>query len=162
MKIKNTFLVIVIAIILTSLVGDFVVKKLALLDYGGVEEGMSFAEYEQLILEDQRFDYHGFSFYMNEAHYPVIFKWSEDKCVAEIKCYDPANIKTSASNFEKLEKGMSLYEVSSRVGLPIGSESGDGYVLRYWTTGGVQYDITYTLTDGMLYVDSVVRCETDG
>ena len=162
MKVKNTFLIIIIAVLVTSLVGDFVVKQLALFDYGGVEEGMSFAEYEQLIPEDQRFDYHGFSFYMNEAHYPVIFKWSEDKCVAEIKSYDPANIKTSSSNFEKLQKGMTLYEVAATVGLPVGSESTDGYVLRYWASGGVQYDITYTLTDGMLYVDSVVKCESDG
>lgn len=162
MKIKNTFLIIVIAIILTSLVGDFVVQQLALFEYGGVEEGMRFEEYAQLIPEDQRFDYHGFSFYMNEAHYPVIFKWSEDRCVAEIKCYNPANINTSASNFEKLEKGMSLYEVAATVGPPVGSETNDGYVLRYWATGGAQYDIHYTLTDGMLYVDSVVKCETDG
>lgn len=161
MKVKNTLLIVVIAIILTSLVGDFVVKQLALFDYGGVEEGMSFEEYAQLIPEDQRFDYYGFSFYMNDASYPVIFKWSEDNCVAEIKSYDPADIKTGPSNFEKLEKGMSLYEVSSRVGLPIGSESDDVYVLRYWATGGTEYDIHYTLTDGMFYLDSVVKIETE-
>lgn len=161
LKIKNTFLIIVLAILITSLVGDFVVKQLALLDYGGVEEGMSFDEYAQIIPEDQRFDYHGFSFYMNEANYPVIFKWSEDRSVAEIKSYDPANIKTATSTFEKLQKGMSLYEVSATVGLPIGSESDDGYVLRYWASGGVEYDITYTLTDGMLYLESVVKCEGD-
>ena len=162
MKVKNTLLIVVIAIILTSLVGDFVVQKLALFDYGGVEEGMSFAEYEQLIPEDQRFDYHGFSFYMNEANYPVIFKWSEEQRVAEIKSYDPANIKTSTSNFEKLEKGMSLYEVAATVGLPVGSESEDGYILRYWASGGVEYNIRYTLTDGMFYLDSVVKIEADG
>lgn len=162
MKVKNTLLIIVIAIIVTSLLGDFVVQKLALFDYGGVEEGMSFAEFEQLIPEDERFDYHGFSFYMNEAGYPVIFKWSEDRCVQEIKSYDPANSKTSVSNFEKIQKGMSLYEVAATVGLPVGSETSDGYVLRYWATGGAQYDISYTLTDGMLYVDSVVRCDSAG
>ncbi len=162
LKVKNTLLIIVIAIIVTSLVGDFVVQKLALFDYGGVEEGMSYAEYEQLIPEDQRFDYHGFSFYVNEASCPVIFKWSEDKCVAEIKSYDPARIKTSPDNFEKMQKGMTLYEVAATVGLPVGSETAEGYVLRYWASGGVQYDISYTLTDGMLYVDSVVKCESDG
>lgn len=85
---------------------------------------------------------------------------NEDPVVEDVRCFSCLWIRDSNYAFERLETGMSIYEVVSKVGIPCGShtygmsssvyQAKDGTVyVVYWRTDSTEVDSDFL-------VDSIV------
>ena len=156
------------AIVLVALVSLYIVS---VRDFEGVYIGMGKADFEECIPSESRYSYYAYCFYTNKWGNPVIVKFdygtgTEDPKVEDVRCFSRLGIRNSNRAFERLEKGMSIYEVVSKVGIPCGShtygmdssayQAKDGTVYTvYWWAEGVEVDSEF-------FVDSVVSMSGSG
>ena len=90
----------------------------------GVHTGMSRMDYLATIPDEARFDYLDFSFYKNLFGDPVVVRFNLDAdVIADIQVYPKLRTDTSLKAFSELEKGMSIYDVVSKVGVPYRSST---------------------------------------
>ena len=151
---RRTLILLAIAIVATTLLGNSIIRYFGIKDTGSVETGMTFAEYTQLIPEEERLDFFNYSFYLNDFNYPVLIRCAEDKIV-QIQVIDPSGITIKQESFEAIKEGMTLSEVSRKVGVPSGIAKADGQTLVYNVRNERLYLIRYTLRDEVQYVESV-------
>lgn len=151
---SRTLLLIAVIIVATTLLGNTVVRYMGLKDTAGVEKGMTFSEYTALIPEENRLDFHNYSFYPNDHGFPVMIRCVDDKIV-QIYVVDLSKSSASKENFEKIKVGMNLAQVCQIVGAPGGIAKSDDKTLAYNVRNEMMYLIQFTLTDGVMYVESV-------
>ena len=150
----RTLIFVAIIIVATTLLGNTVVRYIGLQDTAGIEKGMTFAEYTAKIPEEERLDFWNYSFYSNNHGFPVMIRCEEDKIV-QIYVIDLTKSRSTQENFEKITQGMTLTQVTQKVGAPGGITKADDKTLAYNVRNEVMYLIRFTMTDDVLYVESI-------
>ena len=153
MKTKTLIIIAVIFVALT-LLGNQATLYFSLQDTAGVEEGMTFTEFHAKIPKEKRNDFGNYSFFANNRGFPVLVRCEEDKIV-EIQVIDLSKTKATQESFEKITVGMTLSQVSQRVGVPGGIAKDDDQTLAYNVRNEMMYLIRFTEKDGILYVESI-------
>lgn len=151
---NRTLIVIAIIVVAITLLGNQASLYFSLQDTAGVEKGMTIAEYKALIPEEDRLDFGNYSFYPNNRDFPVLIRSEADKIV-EIQVLDLSKISAKKESFEKITVGMTLTQVSQRVGVPGGIAKADDKTLAYNLRNEIMYLIRFTQTDGVFYVESI-------
>jgi len=139
MKKKIVIISIIIIICLLTL------YTISVCDYEGVHSGMSSNDYYELIPAENRFNYHYYSFYTNKWGNPVVVRFNTDSnpLIAEIRCYSSLWISQSPMAFSRIKKSMSLFEVTSIVGPPVGTRTSGLWSLDYLDTRGQTYTVMW-------------------
>lgn len=137
-------LIIVPAILLgVALIG----LSIWLICYDGLYIGMMYSDYMSVIDENDRFDYAGYSFYekKNGDSMLVRFELTDgDLVIDEIRYYPKVFLDNSKESFEKIETGMSLYEVVSLVGVPHYSGLSGSLAVTFDADDGTEYRIYFS------------------
>ena len=150
----RTLIIIAVIIVAITLLGNQASLYFSLQDTAGVEKGMTFAEYAALIPAEDRLDFGNYSFYPNDRGFPVLIRCEENKIV-EIQVMDLSKISAKQESFEKITVGMTLSQVSQKVGVPGGIAKADDKTLAYNIRNEMMYLIRFTSTDGVFYVESI-------
>lgn len=151
---KRILLVVAVVIVATGWFGNKILNSIGLRDTNDIVTGMTFAEYLAKTPEDEHLDFWNYSFFVNNYNYPVLIRCEEDKIV-QVQVIDLSKTKTSQERFEEITVGMSLLDVSRRVGTPLGTAKDDDMTLVYNSRNETLYLIQFTLTDNVLYVQSI-------
>lgn len=153
MKTKTLIIIAVIFVALT-LLGNQASLYFSLQDTVGVEEGMTFTEFTAKIPKEERNDFWNYSFFANNRGFPVLVRCEEDKIV-RVEVINSAKTSTKDSRFEEITPGMTISQVFQRVGTPYGYSKTDDMTLVYISRNETMYSICFTLTDNVLYVESI-------
>ncbi len=151
---KRILLVVAVVIVATGWFGNKIMHNVGLRDTNDIVTGMSFDAYLEKIPDDEHLDFCNYSFFVNNYNYPVLIRCEEDKIV-QVQVIDLSKTKTSQERFEEITVGMSLLDVSRRVGTPLGIAKDDDMTLVYNSRNETLYLIQFTLTDNVLYVQSI-------
>jgi len=118
---------------------------ISITDYGGIYVGMSNYEAYNIFSSNSSFVCYGdYSFFENKWGNAVIVRtlYNADKethTVTDIRCYSSLWTNTSPNTFRQIEKGMSIYEVTSLIGLPYDSKTSGLPSFEYYDTEGNSY-----------------------
>ena len=157
---NRTLVAIAVLMVAGTLLGNMIAGYIGIKDTCDIEVGMSFAEFEEQIPKEDRLDFWNYSFYPNNSDYPVLIRCEEDKIV-RVQVIDISRISTKQAAFEKLTVGMTLSEVTQRVGVPGGIAKADDHVLVYASGNKLLYQIRYTLIDGVMVVESIAAMDLE-
>lgn len=70
-----------------------------------------------LVPEDQRFDYQEYSFFEDSKGNPCVVVYGRRE-ISDFYTFPKKKVDTSKATFEKIQKGMTIYEVVELVGIP--------------------------------------------
>lgn len=143
--IKGKHLLIVVLAVLLSII--MIGLSIWLICYDGLYPGMKYSDYMSAIDEDIRLDYAGYSFYEKKNGDGMLVHFDltdDDLAIDEIRYYPKAFVDNSKENFEKIEIGMSLYEVVSLVGVPHHSGLSGSLAVTFDADDGTQYRIYFS------------------
>ena len=139
MKKKRIILAISVLSILLVAVAACLIWYHSSDSYSGAYEGMSIQEFHELIPKEQRFDYLYYSFYVNERGDPVVATCSTDlKTISKLHCCSKFTIHPTRSAAESITAGMSVEDVVSKLGTPVGSFSSGMITLAFDLADGSQ------------------------
>ena len=150
----RTLIIIAVIIVAITLLGNQATLYFSLQDTAGVEEGMTFTEFTAKIPKEERNDFWNYSFFANDRGFPVLVRCEEDKIV-RVEVIDASKTSTKDSRFEEITQGMTISQVFQKVGTPYGYSKTDDKTLVYISQNETMYSICFTLTDNVLYVQSV-------
>ena len=103
--------------------------------------------------EKEPFKLGRYEFYVDENGKNAVSIYSNDgKTILTTETFDP--VTPTPADFESLERGMGVFEVVSRVGLPVGTASFGLITLAFNASDGSRY-VIYWMPD--MTVDSVVK-----
>jgi hypothetical protein len=151
---KRILLVVAVAIIATGWLVNKIMRDIGLRDTGDITVGMTFAEYIDKVPADEHLDFCNYSYFVNNHGFPVLVRCVDDTIV-QMQVIDLSKTRATQERFEKITAGMTLSEVSGQVGTPMGIALADDMTLIYNCQNKYMYMIRYTLTDHILYVESV-------
>ena len=134
---------------------------ISVFDYDGVYLGMSFNDFYELIPKENQFNYDRYSFFKNKWGNPVVVQFSQglNSSAIEIRCYSSLWINKTPQAFARIKENMTMFEVTSMVGLPLGTSTSGLWSLDYLDTKGQGYTIYWTghcFADTPLFVRDVV------
>ena len=153
MKTK-TLIIIAVVFVAVVLLSNKIALYFGLQDTAGLEKGMTFTEYSQLFPEEKRIDFCNYSICDNDKGFPVLIRCEDDKIV-QIEVIDLSEVSDKSTRFEEITPGMTLSQVVHKVGAPDGYSKVDDETLMYNSRNERIYLIQFTLTDNVLYVQSV-------
>lgn len=153
MKTK-TLLIVAVAIVAVTFLGNSFFRWLGLKDTAGIEVGMSYTEYVEKIDKEDRLDFWNYSIFINSHNIPVLIR-CEDEKIVQIHPIDLSKADPSQEKFEKIAEGMTLSQVCALVGPPGGIAKDDDRTLAYNVRNEIIYLIRFVETDSILYVESV-------
>ncbi|MBO5892184.1 MAG: hypothetical protein J6Q30_05665 [Oscillospiraceae bacterium] len=153
MKTK-TLIIIAVIFVAVTILGNRATLYFNLQDTSGVEEGMTFTEYTALIPKEERNDFWNYSFFANNRGFPVLVRCEEDKIV-KVEVINASKTSTKESRFEEITSGMTISQVFQMVGSPYGYSKTDDKTLVFISRDETMYSIRFTLTDNILYVESI-------
>lgn len=108
----------------------------------GVHSGMSSEDYIDKIPLEDRFEFLQFSFYENTFGGPVVVRFNSKRTVVEdIKIFSKWGVDKSPESFKEIKKGMDLYDVIAKVGVPTGSATFGMLSTTFATNEGTEYII---------------------
>lgn len=108
----------------------------------GVHTGMEPNDYYDKISQEDRFDYLRFSFYENQFGGPVVVRFNaEHTAIDNVKIFSRLGVDASTESFKKIKKGMDLYDVIAKVGIPRGSATFGLLSTVFATNEGTEYII---------------------
>jgi len=82
-------------------------------------DGISTAEFHKMVPEETwQFAMVGYYFFWDADQKPCVAYWPAPDDTVYCQAFDPTRIGTSASDFAKIERGMTVQEVVALVGLP--------------------------------------------
>ena len=160
MKGNKILLWVVVAVLATSLFGNTLMRYIGSNDTCGVELGMTFEQYTGIISEQERLDFCGYSFFLNDFNYPLCVRFEQGKIV-QLMRIDVSKLGRTEAAFEGLTAGTSIGEVMQKVGLPSMASETQEQTLVYLLSDQLSYHLQYTLTDGILYLESVTAVQTE-
>ena len=130
--------------------------------YDGAYKGMSVDDFFDQVPEERCFCYLGYIFYNNQLGDPVVAQRSDDyKTISEIRSFSKYTIRPNRLTAEGIHPGMSVYDVVSKLGTPVGTATFGMITLAFDLEGGVRC-VVYLggeLSDSDLVVTSVVFYE---
>ena len=153
MKTK-TLIIIAIIFVSVTLLGNWATLYFNLQDTSGVEEGMTLAEFTAKIPQDERVDFWNYSFFANNHGFPVLIRF-EEEIIVDVEVVDATKTSIKQSKFEKITPGMTFSQVFQLVGKPYGYSKIDDMTLVYVSRNDMQYMISFTMKDQVLYVQGV-------
>lgn len=153
MKTK-TLIIIAIIFVSVTLLGNWATLYFNLQDTSGVEEGMTLAEFTAKIPQDERVDFWNYSFFANNHGFPVLIRF-EEEIIVDVEVVDATKTSIKQSKFEKITPGMTFSQVFRLVGKPYGYSKIDDMTLVYVSRNDMQYMISFTMKDQVLYVQGV-------
>lgn len=134
--------VFILVIIILTVIGVWYGHSL------GVHTGMSRTDYSATIPDEARFDYLNFSFYKNLFGDPVVVRFNSDAdVIADIQVYPKLRTNTSMKAFSELEKGMSIYDVVSKVGVPYRSSTSGVISMDFIANDGTVFCIYWNYVE---------------
>ena len=108
----------------------------------GVHAGMEPKDYYDKISKEDRFDYLRFSFYENQFGGPVVVRFNaEHTAIEDVKVFSRIGVNASTKSFKEIKKGMDLYDVVAKVGIPRGSATFGLLSTVFATNEGTEYII---------------------
>ena len=136
---KRYKLVIVLSVFVLILMGIYVVSRT---DYEGVSVNMSYEEMTEVVPNGFFYSFH--YYYTNKWGNPVVVKMKSGPdgiFVEKICCYSALWTSTSSKAFNRITYGMSPFEVTQLVGIPLGSKT-SGYVSTcFENADGKEYEV---------------------
>lgn len=106
---------------------------------GGAYEGMTVESFSKIIPEERTFHYVDYIFYDNLLGDPVVATVSNDyKTITSLRSYSRFSIQPTRTAAESIQEGMSIHDVVSILGNPVGS----------YTSG--MMTLSFELNDGYL------------
>ena len=154
-RIENWKRIIWISVALVICIAILYVITIA--DHEGISAGMSYEDLCDLLENKKSYQYYNYIFLTNKWGNPIVVELNyNDFSVSKIRCYSSLWTSTSPHAFEQIEEGMSIFEVTSRVGLPFGSTTFGMNSLSYYDTSGNECRIYLTYDeDYSFYVQSI-------
>ena len=156
--IKNNTMVkkiILISVIFVICIGMLYI--ITITDHEGISAGMSYEDLCDLLENKKSYQYYNYIFLTNKWGNPIVVELNyNDFSVSKIRCYSSLWTSTSPHAFEQIEEGMSISEVTSRVGIPFTSRTGGKITLNYHSESEDEYVIYFDLEkDWTITVESV-------
>ena len=146
---KKKLIICSIAIVICLLA----LYAVSIFDYDGVYLGMSSDDFYELIPWENQCGVQYYSLFINKWGNPVVVKFHsgvENPTVAEIRCYSSLWISKTPQAFARIKENMTIYEVTSIVGIPLGTRTSGLCTSDYLDTKGQGYTI---LWHGSIYGD---------
>lgn len=123
---KSLFFVAAFVVILGAVYG------ITVMDYDGVFVGMSYEKVKEEIPEGFFYNFH--CYYKNKWGNSVVVKMKVEAdgiSVEKIRCYSSLWTSLSSEAFNRIKYGMSPFDVTRVVGIPLGSKT-SGYTSTYF------------------------------
>lgn len=151
--------VITISIVLIVCIGMLYI--ISITDYEGITVGMSLDEIYEFLGNKEFYHYYRYIFLTSKWGNPIVVELAyKDFSVSKVYCYSSIWVNTSPFAFKHIKRGMTVPEVTSRVGLPFTSRSSGILSLNYHSKSGDEYVITlHDDENGSCYVQSVKTWE---
>lgn len=130
----------------------------------GVHSGMSSEDYIDKIPLEDRFEFLQFSFYENTFGGPVVVRFNSKRTVVEdIKIFSKWGVDKSPESFKEIKKGMDLYDVIAKVGVPTGSATFGMLSTIFVSNDGTKYCVYWDVGqsyDSFIVSDIVVMASS--
>ena len=125
---------------------------------GKVSKGMSAAAFKDVIEGKVCFRYIDLAFYETTGGKFEVARFNaEYTAVEEVRSFSKLATSRTAKSLESLKKGMTIWEVVEKVGLPDGSGSSGMITLEYIAKNGDYYWIYWDRSSGEWLVDTVIN-----
>lgn len=148
--------VIVICVCIVALVAGYGIWYSIYDEFSGAYAGMPMEKFNELIPETERFDYLGYTFYDNDRGDPVVVRDSEG-VIVQIQCYPKQTIRATRAVAEKINTGMSVFDVVQRLGTPTGSATSGMITLGFQLEDGSRVVVYFDNQDSMKVTSTIIE-----